>query len=99
MFLNKGIRKLTYQPTKDYNIVFPNPLLGESEGEIRRNRNKDTYSKYLRESIKDLYKQKAEQKLKLEEQKRKERQRVLMLQSRNRYDRDDRYIDQGEFNG
>lgn len=41
-----------------HNLMFPNPLLGESEGEIKSKRLKDNFAKYLKESMDHHYRQK-----------------------------------------
>ena len=42
-------------PEKRQTRIFPNPLLGESEGELKSRRNRENFAKYLRKSMEQYY--------------------------------------------
>ena len=81
-----GCRRLTQVPTTNNVSHFPNPIFGESEGELKKYKAKSSYAKYMRESIKELFRKKSEDKLKFQKQKEMDREYVQrIMQDRDMY--------------
>jgi non-homologous end joining protein Ku len=64
---------------KNYKLRAPNPLVGESEGEIKSKKLKDNYAKFIRQSIRELHRKKSEDRMKLQQQKKKDREYIFNL--------------------